>query len=70
MDVEIHYGDAFGAMGGAGMERRDRHRIEQAEAHGACRLGVMAWGAHGAEGVVGMPSHDLVDGVNGGTDRA
>src|SRR6266508_4684564 len=34
MDIEIDYGDAFGAMGGAGMERGDRHRIEQAEAHG------------------------------------
>jgi hypothetical protein len=64
MHVEIDDGDAFGAMDRADMECCDPHRVEQAEAHGARPLGVMAWRAHGAERVLGEPGHDLVDGVD------
>ena len=57
-------------MRGAGMQRRDRHGVEQAEAHGAGGLGVVARRAHGAEGVLGGAGHDLVDGMDRGAGRA
>ena len=66
MDVEIDHGHPLGAMSGAGVQRRDRDRVEQAEAHGPRRLGMMAGRAYGAESVVGFACHDLIDCVDGG----
>ena len=31
---------------------------------------MMAWRADGAERVIGLPTHDLIDGIDGGTCRA
>ena len=67
MDVEIDHGHAGGAVLGAGVQRRDGHGVEQAEAHGTVGLGMMARRAHGAEGVAGFAGGNLVDGVDGGT---
>jgi hypothetical protein len=52
------------------MQRGDRDRVEQAEAHGARRLGVVPRRAHGAEGVIGFSRHDLIHRVDGGAARA
>ena len=69
MHVEIDHRYAVGAVLGARMQRGDGDLVEQAEAHGARRLGVVAGRAHGAEGVVGFAFHDLVDGMDGGAAR-
>ena len=52
MDVEIDDGDAPGPVRRARMQRRDRGAVEQAEPHGAFRLGVMAGRARRDEGVL------------------
>ena len=54
MHVEIDHRHALGAVLGAGMQRGDGDDVEQAEAHGAGRLGMMARRPHGAEGIVGI----------------
>ncbi len=72
MHVEIDHGDALGAMRGAGVDGGDRHIVEQAEAHGPCRLGMVSRRAHSAKGVVGSAGHDLIDRVDhgsGGSER-
>ena len=42
MDVEIDDRDALGIIAGARIVRGDRHIVEEAEAHGAARFGMMA----------------------------
>src|SRR5665811_307222 len=63
MHVEIDHRHALRAMGGAGMERRDGDRVEQAKAHGLGRFGVMPRGADGAEGIVRMSAGYLIHGA-------
>ena len=70
MHVEIDHGHALGAVLCAGVLGGDGHVVEQAEAHGARRLGMVPRGTHGAEGVVGGARHDLVDGVDRGAGGA
>ena len=50
-----------------GVKRADGDVVEQAEAHGPARLGMMARRPHRAEGVVYLAGHDRIDGV---ADRA
>ena len=72
MHIEIDHGHALGAMLGAGMQRADGDIVEEAEAHGAGRLGMVTGGTHRAEGVVRLSRHDLIDGVErstGGAER-
>ena len=61
MHVEIDHRHALGAVGGAGVQRRDRDGVEQAKAHRPRRLGVVARRPHRAEGIVGLARHDLID---------
>ena len=61
MDVEIDHGDALIAVRLARVQRADRDVVEQAEAHGARRLGVVAGRPDGAEGVGDLALGDGVD---------
>ena len=63
MDIEIHHGDAAEPVFLAGIKRTDGDVVEQAEAHGPARLGMMARRSHRAEGVVDLAGHDRIDGV-------
>ena len=72
MDVEIDDRRALGAMLVLGVARRDRGIVEQAKAHRARGLGVMAGRADGDEGIGGLAGHHLIDRVNraaGATQR-
>src|SRR3546814_7162775 len=69
MDVEIDHGDAFQAPAVAGMPGADGDVVEQAEAHGLGRLGMMAGRADGAEGVARLTLHHGVDDGTAGTRR-
>ena len=70
VNIEIDDGDALGAVLGAGVEPGDGGVGEQAEAHGAVGLGVMAGRAHLAEGVGGFAADDGVDRGETGADGA
>ncbi len=70
VDVEVDDGDALGAVLFAGVEAGDGDVREDAKAHGAGALGVMAAGADLAEGVRGAAGDDLVDGMQAGADGA
>src|SRR3546814_17561737 len=50
MHVEVHHGDAAQAVRLTCMQGTDRDVVEQAEPHGAVRLGMVAGRPHGAEG--------------------
>ena len=69
--VEVDHGDALGAVLLARIEAGDGDVGEDAEAHGALVLGVMAAGAHLAEhvGDAGALVHHAVDGGEAGADR-
>ena len=60
MDVEIDDRHALDAMGGQRVRGADRDVVEQAEAHRAVALGVVARRAHGAEGGAAFAAHDEV----------
>ena len=70
--VEVDDGDALGAVLLARIEGGDGDVGEDAEAHGALVLGVMAAGANLAEDVgdAGALVHDAVDGGEAGADGA
>ncbi len=65
MHVEINDRDPLRAIGVAGMVRGDRGVVEQAEAHGASRLGMMTGRTNGAEGVLRFAAHDGIDSADG-----
>src|SRR4051795_5269210 len=67
VNVEIDHRDAGNAMDLPRLLRPDRDIVEQAEAHGLGRFGVMARWAGGAERVARFPRHD---GIDGGADGA
>ena len=70
VDVEIDDRDALGAVAGAGVEAGDGDVGEQAEAHGAVLLGVVAGRANLAEGVgdAAVLGHHRIDGAQARPD--
>ena len=70
MHVEIDDGDSLDAVGRLGVTGGDGDIIDEAEAHGIARAGVMARRARGHESVVGPPRHHLVDGGDAAAGRA
>ena len=61
MHVEIHHGDALEPVPLLRMAGRDRHIVEQAEAHGSRGLGMVAGRAYAHEGIGGALGDHLVD---------
>ena len=62
--VDINNGDAFEPVHVEGMTGTDGDGIEQAEAHGPVRLGVMARRPGQAEGMCRLAGHDPVNRFN------
>ncbi len=69
VNVEIDDGDAFGTVLLARIKPGDGGVGEQAEAHGAIGLGMMAGRSHLAEGVGSLTVDDRVDCGEAGADR-
>src|SRR5207237_5942451 len=77
MDIEIDDRDPLGIVAFTRIERSDGGIVEQAEAHGAALLGMMAGRADGAEGIGSLTLEYRIDpgdrgagAAQGGRERA
>ncbi len=62
VDVEVDDRDAVQAVGGDRVRGTDRHAVEDAKAHRASALRVVARGPHRAKGGAAFVAHDEIDG--------
>src|SRR5690606_1713799 len=69
MHVEIDHGDTLATVNRAGVERPNGDVVEEAEAHGRLRLGMMSRRADGAETVARPARHHLVHGMDDSARR-
>ena len=69
MHVKIKDCDPFKPIGGLGVQCPDSHVIEEAEAHGARRFGMVPGWADQAKGAGKIIGHNSVYGVNNSAGR-
>ena len=60
VDVEVDHGGACETVLLAGVQGPDGDVVEQTEAHGAGRFGMMSGGPDGAKGVLPLARHDRI----------
>ena len=67
--VEVHHRDTLASVGRTRMQGADDHIVDEAKAHGARGLRMMAGRPDGTKGITHIALHHRVDGPHDGRRR-